>query len=86
MKGWIQSAFVIPIVFKYYSKSSGHQQRRPPALSRAILIPPAPLVVADFSLIFMQNSGMNLLGGGQNCLLCKIESQYGEPIDTEKSD
>jgi hypothetical protein len=29
---------------------------------------------------------MNLLGGGQNCLLYKIELQYGEPSDTEKSD
>ena len=34
---------------KFFIKISGHQQRWPRPLPGAILIPPAPLVVADFS-------------------------------------
>jgi ABC-type molybdate transport system permease subunit len=33
---------------KFFLKISGHQQRWPRPLQGAILIPPAPLVVADF--------------------------------------
>ena len=35
------------LIKKFFSKISGHQQRWPRPLPGAILIPPAPLVVAD---------------------------------------
>jgi len=39
------------LIKKFFLKISGHQQRWPRPLPGAILIPPAPLVVADLSIL-----------------------------------
>jgi hypothetical protein len=47
---------------KFFIKISGHQQRWPRPLPGAILIPPAPLVVADFFTPFLFLKKRNKMG------------------------